>query len=518
MRASGQQKPTLTEARIVLTDPTLFGNDAAEDEREDIFYSYALEREEVGAFADPYRPLCIARAYKGEGKSALLRLTKRKVSNEASEPVQVARTASELAPEVARDDYSSWVRGWKASILNAFAIEIGSQIGVAWSDDAMSLVEESEKAGFRRRSLVSSILNRFKMPEISLAGEKISLPERRVLGTTNPGEAVKRWSKGKAQLWLFVDDVDKNFESTRPQKLRVASFFDACRELVNAVPELRIRAVIRPNIWTILRLEFESLSHIQQYLHDLTWSEEQARQLLSKRIEAYLKRTNQWRLFRDSLRGPYDERQKATIATVFESPMPWGGRGKQRPPHSVLYTLSKRRPRWIVELAKMAAASAVRQRHSKIRRDDIFGELASFGLRRIEDTVAEFKPQCAELDELIAAFNREKEQMTTAELLGVIDNKILSHLTPIIAGISGKPTNLNVAAFLFEIGLFYGRRDFEDGSYEHIAFSDRPSLLRARTNIDAGLSWEVHPVYRQALEIRDPTGRPRSGGGRRRRD
>jgi hypothetical protein len=305
------------------------------------------------------------------------------------------------------------------------------------------------------------------------------------------------------------------------RKIRVAAFFDACRELVNIIPELRVRAVVRPNIWTILRLEFESLSHIQQYLYDLTWSEEQARQLLGKRVEAYLKRTGQWTSFKDRLRGPADERQKTTIATTFESPMAWGS--GQRPPHSVLFTLSKRRPRWIIDLAKGAATSAVRQRHSRITRDDIFGELASFGTRRIEDTVAEFKPQCAELDELIAAFNREKEQMTTAELLGIIDNKILTHMTPTLAGVSGRPTNLNIAAFLFEIGLFYGRREFENGSYEHLTFSDRPSLLRARTNIDAGLSWEVHPVYRQALEIRDASGRPRgnardglrSGGGHR---
>jgi hypothetical protein len=65
---------------IDLTDPTLFGNDAAEDEQDDVFSSYAYERPELSAFSDGNRSLVVARAYKGEGKSAMLRLAERKVS------------------------------------------------------------------------------------------------------------------------------------------------------------------------------------------------------------------------------------------------------------------------------------------------------------------------------------------------------------------------------------------------------------------------------------------------------
>jgi len=263
------------QAHIILTDPTLFGNDAAEDETDEIFYSYALTRNEVEIFADPERRLCIAHAYKGEGKSALLRLTDRAVQVKYPESIKIARRSSDLSPDVARDDYASWVRGWKVSIFNAFALEIGAKIGVAWSDDAMSLVEESEKAGFRSRSFVASVIDRLRMPELSVGAQKLTVPERRVLGTPNPGETVRRWLKKGPPLWRFVDDVDKNFENTRVDKMRTAAFFDASRDLTKPVPELRIRTVVRPNIWTILQLSFESLSHVRQYLVELTWSEEQ---------------------------------------------------------------------------------------------------------------------------------------------------------------------------------------------------------------------------------------------------
>lgn len=173
----------------------------------------------------------------------------------------------------------------------------------------------------------------------------------------------------------------------------------------------------------------------------------------------------------------------------------------------VVYTLSMHRPRWTIELSKEAAKSAVARGQSKISRDDIFTNLASFGKRRIEDTIAEFRSQCPQIDELIGAFTRGQEQFKTDELLKLIDNKVLNHLTPQIVGVAGKPTSREVAAFLFEIGIFFGRRDLPDGGYEHIGFSDQPSLWRSRTDLDRGLSWEVHPVFRQALEIRDATGR-----------
>lgn len=501
-------------ASIVLTDPTLFGNDAAEDEKDEVFNSYVMERPELATFVDRKRSFAVARAYKGEGKSALLRLTRHRIGQVREPLVLVAKTASELAPEVVREDYATWTRAWKASLLGMLAVEIGSQIGVAWSDDAMSLVEESEKQGFKKRSLLASVLERFKLPPIPLGDASLSLPEIQRLGTVNPQESVKRWAKGKAELWLLIDDIDKNFENTPSQRMRVASFFDACRELCNAIPELHIRSAIRPNVWTVLRLHFESLSHVEQYLVDLSWDENDTLRLLAKRLRGYLLRTNQWKDLPAHFRRDNDDAHRSLVALAFEERMIWGA--GTRPPHVVLHTLSKHRPRWVIEMAKVAAAAAVRRRRAHVTLDDIVGEMATFGARRIEDTVAEFKAQCPEIDELIQAFSRGKEQLTTAELFAIIQNRVLTHVSPHIAGVTGAVDARAVARLLFEIGLFYGRRDLPNGEYEHLSFSDRPMLFKARTNIDDGLSWEIHPVYRQALEIRDASG-AEVGRARRRR-
>jgi hypothetical protein len=496
--------PASLDTSVVLTDPTLFGNESAEDERDEIFNSYAFERSEVELFSDSKLPICFARAYKGEGKSALLRLTARRVRKLNPTPIVVFKTALEIAPEIARDDYGGWVKAWKAAILGMFAVEIGSQIGVAWSDDAMSLVEEAEKTGFRSRSVLMSILDRLSLPPVPVAGAAINLPGRKVLGAVNPSQAVKRWSDGKTELWLFVDDVDKNFRNIDSDKIRVGAFFDACRELMKEIPELHIRSAIRPNVWTILRLDFESLSHVDQYMTNLTWSEGDVRTLLFRRISGYLKRHNRWSKIERTLIGSDEDKEKAVIALAFSEAMKWGA--GTRPPHVVLYTLSKHRPRWVIELSKVAASGATKRQHTRIMHEDIVAELATFGARRIDDTEAEFKSQCPEIGELISAFSREKEQLSTDELLRVVSNKILAHLTPRIAGIGGKPTSLQVASLLFEIGLFYGRRDYSNGDYLHVGYSERPQAFKSRANVDDGLTWEIHPVFRQALEMRDIAG------------
>lgn len=485
---------------IDLGAPDLFGNDAAEDEDEQVFRAYALEREEVETFADAARRLCVARAYKGEGKSALLRIAASRIVG----TVLIRDSANTFAPALSGTEFPRWVREWKKAILGRVAVEVGSRIGMAWSDDAMALVEEAERQGFKSRSVLSSIIERIGLKAKVTVGQAQVEAALAKLGSPDPGAAVQRWLTGKEPVWIFVDDVDQNFQTTPENKVKVASFFIACREMTNVVPQLRIRAAVRPNVWTIMKMEFEALSHVEQYVTDLSWEEEGNRRLLARRIEGYFSRRGKWDDLVAELPTGQSERDKAVIAWAFQSPMPWGP--KQVPPHVILHTMSKKRPRWLVELCKVASKRAATRKARQVERVDIYQEMSAFGKRRIQDTVAEFRSACPEIDELLAAFTRGAEEYSTAELIDVIDRKILDHLKPRIAGVLGTATARDVAAFLFEVGFFYGRRDFSDGSYEHITFTDRPTLLRARTAVDDGVRWEIHPVFRTALEMRDPSG------------
>lgn len=62
-------------------------------------------------------------------------------------------------------------------------------------------------------------------------------------------------------------------------------------------------------------------------------------------------------------------------------------------------------------------------------------------------------------------------------------------------------SNRDIAHFLYRVGFILARSDDEDGNYEHYRFEQMPDFLTSRTDDDFGLKWEIHPCYREALDI-----------------
>ena len=498
----------MAQERIDLSDVTLFGNDAAEEEDVAVFNSYAILPEGVERFFDDKAKMVFVRAYKGDGKSALIRMKSQALRTAVGgQGIVVAAEGSDVSPHIASEDFASWVRAWKKSITNAIAVEVGKKIGFAWHDDDMSLVEAAEQAGARPRSPVGAILDRIPFDKLHLGPAQLEGLGIKRTGADTAPEALKRWANNRPPLWVFLDDIDRNFSGSKQDLVRIGSFFDAVRELSRAIPELRIRGAIRPNVWTLLRLEYESMSHSDQYMLDLAWSVEMAARMLAARVKGYLTRTEQHAKLNE-ISNSFSRTtriDRELIRLAFDDPISWGK--EQRPPIVPLFTLSKHRPRWLVELSKVAAKVATARGKPRIGRDEILTDYTAFSQRRMHDTIAEFRSYCPEVGEILSAFHRAKEEMATDELMTVIDRNVLSHLSPRLPEApGGRAKPRDVAAFLFQIGFFYGRRDLPEGGYQHVTFSEQPTLFASRVNPDQGLRWEIHPVFRQALEIRDSRG------------
>lgn len=490
------------KAAIKLNDASLFGNDAAEDEIESVFHSYFVDRPEITRFLDPNSQFLVLRAYRGEGKSAILRHAAHTLTKQ--EILTVRSTGGSLSPDISSEDPGAWTKGWKRQILGLLAAEIGSRIGMAWSDDSISLVEEAERNGFKSRSLVSSIVDRLTFS---------ALPQKKAAAPIgDPEKVLQRWMQGRLEVWVFVDDVDENFVNTAQARAKVSSFFGACRDITNLIPEIRIRSGIRPNIWQIIRSDAESLGKVNQYCVDIRWDTPMLRAILARRVEAYLLRTDQQHVLDSiaNLTGEYGD--ELLIALAFEKEMEWGfnsdtGRPRSRPPHVVMSTLSKHRPRWMIELAKLAATKAHELRVNQIGKSHIFDVLEGFGRTRIDDLSAEYRCECPQIREIINAFADGQEDFSTAELQTLIEKRITSHLDLTFASSGRSRQPLKIAAFLYEIGFLTARETLPSKEYRHYTFAEKPELLHNRTNLDRGMSWEIHPVFRQALGLRTSSGR-----------
>lgn len=479
-----------------LSDPDqVFGNEAAEHEDENIFESYAVDRPELRAFLDQSKPLQIVSAYKGEGKSALLRLIEKRLLDRNPKPIVVRISATSISPNEESLDSDVWIRAWKKVLFQQIAVEIGRKINLAFSDDAISLVEEAESEGYKSRSFVGSIISRLQSSAVPITVQKTQISSHEAL--------LKRWSENGSEVWLLLDDIDQNFKNTERDKIKVSACLIAVSQIFTSVSEVCLRLTLRPNVWATIKTEFEALSHIKQYLKGLSWDEKSYEEILAKRIESYLKRTDQWNTIAPKLPATLAARNSALVALAFETPVQWGGGRSKRPVHIPLHTLSRHRPRWLIELCKTASLGASSNGHTKITLDDITQQLGAFGQSRIEDTIVEFHPQCEKIEDLLIAFSGQNERYTTDGLMSVIRNRVLQSVHPKIVGAIGVAGPREVAHFLFQIGFLTAREDYKDGTYKHLAFADRPNLLRTVTNVDEGMSWEIHPVYRQTLSLKD---------------
>ncbi|MFC7300347.1 P-loop ATPase, Sll1717 family [Cognatiluteimonas weifangensis] len=484
---------------VDLSDEELFGNEMAEDEEERLFTSYAYERVEFQSFLNPATKLKVVRAYKGEGKSALLRWTFLKL-REFKNVIAHNAYANSLAPNLAGASEAECIRLWKESFIRVAAAAVGARLDFKFSDDVLSLREEAERGGYVERGFVAAVLARLR----KLPGEPGNV------GAADPAAALQRIAGANdLQIWLVIDDLDENFRDVESDCLKVMSALVAMRQLCNEVKELRFRASVRPSTWAIIKRKYEALSKVEPYVVDLQWSREQLELMLAARVKSYLSRNNGPAVVSGKI--PSMSAQQF-VAIAFDDPMPWGKKeidkgyavddehaDKKRSPAVVISTLARYRPRWMIELCKLAASNAIKRRQQKIGLDDLTAKLEDFGKTRIDDLIAEFRAQCDKIELMIQSFKGKPERFRTDELVRHMKNN-LSGRDVRIAGISGKPSEAEMIRFLFQIGFLTARRELSSGDYRHYSFFDEPTLLSDGAN-DLGASWEIPSCFRQALQL-----------------
>lgn len=494
----------MVDWNVDLTDEDLFGNETAEDEEESTFLAYALIRPEFEKFIDAQKKLRVVRAYKGEGKSALLRWTHislRPIKNVAVRAV----FASSVLPRGRHSTDAEYVQEWKDALLMLAAETLGAKLDLKFDDDVIALREEAERGGFRRRGFIAAVLARLS----GLPGKP------HIAGAANAGDALRRVAGNiDVQIWLIIDDLDENFADTDSDCFRVMSALVAMRQICVEVGEIWFRTSIRPSTWAIIKRRFETLSKIEPYMVDLQWTHAQLENVLGSRVRGYLQRNNGPAVV--SGRLPHMSAQDL-VAVAFDDPMPWGkktfeiqGNGefeayKKRSPSVIVATLARYRPRWMVELCKIAAARALRDGRHRISLDDLTGDLEGFGKKRIEDLIAEFRAQCSKIEFIIQSFKGKPDRFKTDELVQHVKNN-LSGQDIRIAGISGMPNPSEIIRFLFQVGFITARRDFVDGGYRHYSFYDEPGILADGAS-DLGVSWEIPSCFRQALQLQNASRR-----------
>lgn len=471
-----------------------FGNEAADDVSGQELASYFMEQETFAKFLSPRKNLLVATARRGVGKSALLQWIAFKVAQrEPGDMVVFARGADLVRakynlsnPLITPNDH---IHDWMVRICSLINRHLAVEIGFALNDDEITLVETAEIEGFKRRNIIGCLVDRFQ----GLIGNGRTISKLR---TKDELSMLKRTAAGNDRnVWLIIDDLDATFQKTDEETIALCTFFSACRYLAHDVTGLRIRASVRTDVWPLIRRFDEATGKLDQYREEISWGQDDFRKLMAFRIRASLIENGVWDSVADEMSA---HQQKELLNQVFVAKMHWGD--KDVDSYKVIYTLSYERPRWAIQLCKLAQKEAIRQGHKFITKHAIDQVWGDYGVKRIDDLVAEHRHQCPEIEEVLNGFRGAERLLTREQIVSWIKNRISTHLEIFIDG-KGVRSPVDIARFLYRIGFIVARSENEDGSYEHYRFDQMPDFLSGRTNEDFNVKWELHPCYRQALDI-----------------
>lgn len=474
-----------------LKDGTLFGNEAGEEEDDEVLSSYFLDQIAFEEFFERNQRLRFARGRKGMGKSALLAKLAYDLERSPNDYTVVRVAGSDLTGlgEFSSPDPAMLVNQWQQVICARITQEIGKSIDFAVSDREMIMVEASEIAGLKDRNLFRALLDR-----LTIKINRSEIHASRLI-SANTSELLRRHQDSNDRsVWLLVDDVDSTFIDRPDQRLKLGTFFSACRKIAREVKGLNIRCTVRTDVWSVIRHN-EDLDKCEQYMTDIRWTKDEMGVMLAKRIHAYLKRNSM--PFWQQLEPKRDVDK--LIEMAFKRRVKWSG--SRVPPIQVLNILSARRPRWLAQLCGRAGREAARLNEPLIDSQHLQAVLKKFGELRLNDLYKEHGHQFSGLMPLVQAFSGGERVYETGNLLDRIQKKYLSVIVkggvPKLEG-SVVVGPLQLAKFLFKIGFIQGHSQND----QFIDYEEKPDLLESEVNLDDGLSWAVYPSYRNVLRIR----------------
>ena len=470
-----------------------FGNEAGDDIDVNELSSYFVKQVSFDKYTDSSTRVLVATSRKGVGKSALLQWISYQIAQSDHNALvikcrgaDIVRSKFNLTSNL--ETPNEYIHDWMIRICALVNRELAIRLKLGVGDDRITLIETAELEGYKSRNLVSCLLDRLQ----SLASK--GLPVK--VSIKDEIEMLKRVSDRK--VYILIDDLDATFQNTPKELLELSTFFSACRYITQDIKDICFRATMRTEVWSMIRRYDESLDKVEQYVDEILWSLPDFRRLLYMRISSQIEKLGIDLPKSKSGRTSTFKVEEEALKYVFVPQMEWAD--KLASTYQVLYTLSYERPRWGIQLCKLAQENALKSRQPVIHKDNIDNVWGEYGNMRIADLVAEHKHQCREIEELITAFRGCERLLTRSELFSWITRRISNHMEPNIEGILVRSPR-EIARFLYRVGFIVARSDDESGNYEHYRFDQMPDFLTSRTDDDFGLKWEIHPCYREALDI-----------------
>lgn len=467
---------TFTEEQIT----GLFGELAAEDEEKSRFKSSFFKSATYEKIHND-RPLRILVAHKGIGKSALFRMSyeeniEHSVLSLWIKPNDIADLCKVDENENSLGLIEKWKVGLNQRIVELVLKEFQINTDTPW-------IQNVVKNGVK---LIDSVTEIVKI-----------LKDKADIGKTK--ELVVKKYLSKHRIVIYIDDLDRAWEGTSNNIKRIAALLNAVRDLTNESEGLSFRISLRSDVYFLVRTADESTDKIEGNVIWLTWTEHELLVFLAKRVQSYLG----YSISESSLlKKPQFEIAKC-LYPIMECNFMGEGKWKNRPIYYILLSLTRRRPRDLINLCTQAAREANDNHHMKIDTGDWESIFSRYSQNRLQDTINEHRYELPDIRRLLLGMKPSHDQKKLSGSHKYTEKQLLNKISGIMQtgdflfADGHKATSNELLAFMYKINFLVARKDLADGYIDRKYFEDNNYL--SSECVEFGYDWEVHPAFRWAL-------------------
>ena len=353
----------------------------SEDQISGLFGELAAEDEDIHQFKQSFfksntytrihndRPLKILVAHKGVGKSALLRMSCEENKDQKTLVLWIRpNDIDDLCKVEEAENSLSLIEKWKAGLNKRIAELVMREFQTSFDNEYINSIINK---GMKLIDVITSI--------VKDVGEKIDIDNSKKV-------VVDKYLKNH-KIVIYIDDLDRAWEGTTGNIRRIAALLNAVRDLTNESPCLHFRISLRSDVYFLVRTADESTDKIEGNVIWLTWTEHELLVFLAKRVQNYLGN----KLSTTTLmKQPQFEIVK-NLYPIMESNFMGDGKWNNKPIHYIILSLTRRRPRDLVNLCTQAAREASDRGHKKIDTDDWESVLERYSQNRLQDTINDQK-------------------------------------------------------------------------------------------------------------------------------
>jgi len=457
----------------------LFGAEAAEDEIPERLKSYFFRNKSYNNIRGDL-PLRILVGHKGIGKSALLKMSY--LEDIAEGVLALWLQPNELLNVAGKsEEFIQRIEQWKNNISRMILERTLESMGT--SPDASIIKQYTWTSGRVMAQLIDI-----------LSGQKYV-------------ENVKQVFQKKAKYFLtvpkirvYIDDLDRGWEASKEDIKNISALINALRDLCNEDRRIQFRIGLRTDAYFLVRTSDESTDRIESYIIPLSWTNHDILVVVATRISNFFEQSVDPV---ELARLPQPEVARL-IHAIIDEKFSGSGHWDRAPIHTVLLSLTRKRPRDLIKLLSGAAREAYKNGHQKISSYDLESTFPTYSTERIQDLVNEFRSEMPNIERLLYNMKNTRREFEKGYRFFYSRDRLISKLRNIIQTQSLTFSNLrtvtptSIAEFLYKIDFIIATGRKEDENKEWIYFDQNRMLVSQF--VDFGYAWEVHPAYRWALQ------------------